>query len=338
MMSILNGNERVRVVHWLTIAVGAAAVAALLWYMMWVPGRSWSSALPPLSGDEIALRDRLRLHIGAIASSERNVWAPERLEAAAHYLEGALSEAGYDVEREEYRSGATTVRNVIVELKGSARSGDIVIVGAHYDSVHGAPGANDNGSGVAALIELARALRHWTPTRTWRFVLFVNEEPPFFRTGEMGSQVHARGAHSRNERIVAMFSLETIGYYSDKAGSQRYPFGLGLFYPDRGNFLAFVSNLSSRGLLQQTMEAFRSQATFPSEGIAAPAFIPGVDWSDQRSFWERGYRALMVTDTALYRYPYYHTLQDTPDKVDYDRLARVTRALERTFRTLDAAS
>ena len=325
-----------RVVHWLTIAVGAAAVAALLWYMMSVPGRSWSSALPPSSDDEIALRDRLRLHIGTIASSERNVWALERLEAAAHYLEATLSEAGYEVEREEYRSGATTVRNVVVELKGSARSGDIVIVGAHYDSVHGAPGANDNGSGVAAVIELARALRRWTPTRTWRFVLFVNEEPPFFRTGEMGSQVHARGAGARKERIVAMFSLETIGYYSDKAGSQRYPFGLGLFYPDRGNFVAFVANLSSRGLLHQTIGAFRSQAAFPSEGIAAPAFIPGVDWSDQKSFWERGYRALMVTDTALYRYPYYHTLQDTPDKVDYDRLARVTRGLERTFQVLDA--
>jgi acetylornithine deacetylase/succinyl-diaminopimelate desuccinylase-like protein len=223
------GNERVRVVHWLTIAAGAAAVAALLWYMMSVPGRSWSSAPPPLSDDDIALRDRLRLHIGKIASSERNVWALERLETAAHYLEASLSEAGYNVEREEYRSGATTVRNVLVELKGSAHSREIVIVGAHYDSVHGAPGANDNGSGVAAVIELARALRRWTPTRTWRFVLFVNEEPPFFRTGEMGSQVHARGARARNERIVAMFSLETIGYYSDKAGSQRYPFGLGLF-------------------------------------------------------------------------------------------------------------
>ena len=226
------------------------------------------------------------------------------------------------------------MRNVLVELKGTSRADEIVVVGAHYDSVHGAPGANDNGSGVAAVIELARALRQWMPTHTWRFVLFVNEEPPFFRSGEMGSQVHARGARARNERIVAMFSLETIGYYSQQPGSQHYPFPLGLFYPHRGDLPLAWS--PKKSVLQQTISAFREEAAFPSEGIAAPAFIPGVDWSDQRSFWEQGYRALMITDTALYRYPYYHTAQDTPDKVDYERLARVTRALERTFRTLDA--
>ena len=295
-----------------------------------------ASSLPPLSDDDRALQERLKGHISEIASSERNVWKLDRLEAAALHIEASLAGAGYQVRSEEYESGGTAVRNVLVELKGTSRADEIVVVGAHYDSVHGAPGANDNGSGVAAVIELARALRQWMPMHTWRFILFVNEEPPFFRSGEMGSQVHARGARARNERIVAMFSLETIGYYSQQPGSQHYPFPLGLFYPHRGDFLAFVANLGSRALLQQTISAFREEAAFPSEGIAAPAFIPGVDWSDQRSFWEQGYRALMITDTALYRYPYYHTVQDTPDKVDYERLVRVTRTLERTFRMLDA--
>ena len=329
-------NESMRVVSWLVVALIAVAIAALFWYMVGIPGRSWSSSLPPLSDDDRALQERLKGHISEIASSERNVWKLDRLEAAALHIEASLAGAGYQVRSEEYESGGTAVRNVLVELKGTSRADEIVVVGAHYDSVHGAPGANDNGSGVAAVIELARALRQWMPTHTWRFVLFVNEEPPFFRSGEMGSQVHARGARARNERIVAMFSLETIGYYSQQPGSQHYPFPLGLFYPHRGDFLAFVANLGSRALLQQTISAFREEAAFPSEGIAAPAFIPGVDWSDQRSFWEQGYRALMITDTALYRYPYYHTAQDTPDKVDHERLARVTRALERTFRTLDA--
>jgi Zn-dependent M28 family amino/carboxypeptidase len=187
------------------------------------------------------------------------------------------------------------------------------------------------------VLELAGAARDWAPERSWRFVLFVNEEPPFFRTTEMGSHVHARGAKLRGERIVAMYSLETIGYYSEAPGSQRYPFPFSAFYPDRGNFVAFVANLPSRALLHRTIAAFRAHAEFPSEGAAAPAWVPGVDWSDQLWFWNEGYPALMITDTAPFRYPHYHTPQDTPDKVDYDRLARVVRGLERTFRALDAA-
>jgi hypothetical protein len=154
----------------------------------------------------------------------------------------------------------------------------------------------------------------------------------------MGSRRHAERARARGERIVAMYSLETIGYYSDAPASQRYPLPLGAFYPDRGNFVAFVANLRSRALLHRTIGAFRACAQFPSEGVAAPAWIPGVDWSDQWSFWRQGYRALMITDTAPFRYPHYHTPQDTPDKVDYDRLARVVRGLELGFRALDAAA
>jgi hypothetical protein len=322
---------------WLALALPAAAFAALLWYMVKVPGTSWSGALPPLTDDERSLREQLRTHVHAIASKEHNVWAAAELEAAAIYIEERMRAAGHAVQREEFKSGGASVRNLIVEVRGARRPEEIVVVGAHYDSILGAPGANDNGSGVAAVLELARTMRDWQPARTWRLALFVNEEPPFFQTRAMGSNVHARGAKARGERIIAMYSLETIGFFADAPGSQHYPVPFGWFYPDRGDFLAFVANLASRVLLHKTIATFRAEAQFPSEGVAAPAWIPGVDWSDQWSFWREGYPALMITDTAPYRYPYYHTARDTPDKVDYDRLARVVRALERAFRALDAS-
>jgi len=195
-------------------------------------------------------------------------------------------------------------------------------------------GANDNGSGIGAVLELARLFKEAKPARTLRFVAFVDEEPPFYRGDEMGSRYYAQRSKEQGENIVAMFSLETIGYYSECPGSQHYPFPLNFFYPSTGNFIAFVSNLSSRALLHEAIARFRRHAEFPSEAAAAPAFLPGVDWSDHWSFWKEGYSALMVTDTALYRYPYYHTMQDTPDKVDYERLARVVTGLHGMLREL----
>ena len=310
-------------------------IAGLLWYMVAVPGKSYSGALEELTPEEKLLADDLRRHVAAVASREHNVFNDAAaLEAAARHIEFTLFSLGYKVETQRFEADGKEVRNIEAAVTGDARAGEIVIVGAHYDSVAGAVGANDNGSGVAAMLELARLMKDAKPARTVRFVAFVNEEPPFFVTGEMGSQHYARRSRARGENVVAMFSLETIGYYSDRPGSQNYPFPLGLFYPSTGNFLAFVSNLSSRALLHQAIASFRQHARFPSEGVAAPAFIPGVDWSDHRSFWEQGYPALMVTDTAPYRYPHYHTMQDTPEKVDYARLTRVVTGLNGMLRDL----
>jgi len=311
---------------WLTLA---AATAYLLWYMVSIPGTSYSGPLKPLAAEETLLADNLRRHVTAVASREHNVWNLPALEASAQYIERTLAGLGYAVSAQRFESGAVEVRNIEVEARGIARASEIIVVGAHYDSVIGATGANDNGSGVAAVLELARLMRAEKVERTLRFVAFANEEPPFFKSERMGSRVYAQRSKKRGENIVAMFSLETIGYYSDRPGSQRYPFPLGFFYPSTGNFLAFVSNLGSRPLLHQALASFRRHAEFPSEGVAAPAFIPGVDWSDHWSFWKEDYPALMVTDTAPYRYPYYHTVQDTPDKVDYERLARVVTGLQR---------
>ncbi len=320
-----------RMLFWLTLA---AATAWLLWYMVSVPGTSYSGPLNALAAEERLLADNLRRHVGAVASREHNVQNLPALEASAQHIELTLAGLGYTVWAQRFESGALEVRNIEVEARGTARASEIIVVGAHYDSVMGATGANDNGSGVAAVLELARLMREEKVERTLRFVAFANEEPPFFKSEQMGSRVYARRSKERGENIVAMFSLETIGYYSDRPGSQRYPFPLGFFYPSTGNFLAFVSNLGSRPLLHQALASFRRHAEFPSEGVAAPAFIPGVDWSDHWSFWKEGYPALMVTDTAPYRYPYYHTAQDTPDKVDYERLTRVVTGLQRMLREL----
>lgn len=312
----------------------AAGIAWLLWYMVTVPGKSYTGPLKPLTAEEITLRDNLRRHVAAIATLEHNIFHFAELEAAARYIEGTLGGFGYRVGTQRFSAAPGEVRNIEVELTGAARAEEIILVGAHYDSVFGAPGGNDNGSGVAAALELARLFKDERPARTLRFVLFVDEEPPFYQSEEMGSRYHARRAKARGEMIVAMFSLETIGCYSDEPGSQHYPFPLGFFYPRTGNFIAFVSNFASRPLLHEVIALFRRHAEFPSEGVAAPAFVPGVDWSDHWSFWKEGYPALMVTDTAPYRYPHYHAKTDTLDRVDYDRLARVTSGLHRTLRAL----
>jgi len=150
----------------------------------------------------------------------------------------------------------------------------------------------------------------------------------------MGSLVYSNQAKKQNEQIMAMFSLETIGYYSDKEGSQRYPFPLGLFYPDKGNFIGFVSNFSSKSLLKRSISLFRQFGEFPSEGVIAPSWLPGVDWSDHWAFWENGYPGVMITDTALYRYPHYHSLYDVPENIDYDRLTRVVLGLAEVVKRL----
>ena len=320
---------------WILLAAG---IAWLLWYMVIVPGKSYSGALKPLTAEETELRENLRRHVAAVGSREHNVFHFPELEAAAQYIERTLSGFSYRVDTQRFKVSVGEVRNIAVEVQGVQRAQEIIVVGAHYDSVFGAPGGNDNGSGVAAVIELARSFRTAHLARTVRFVLFVDEEPPFYKSEEMGSRHYARRAKERGEKIVAMFSLETIGYYSDEPGSQRYPFPLGFFYPSTGNFIAFVSNLASRPLLHEVTTLFRRHAEFPSEGVAAPAFVPGVDWSDHWSFWQEGYPALMVTDTAPYRYPHYHAATDTPDKVDYERLARVTSGLYKMLQDLAGAN
>lgn len=304
--------------------------------MIRMPGRSHVGPLPPFTEEQRRLRDRLRAHVVRLAGDigERNVWRHDALASAAAYIDGSLRALGYDVISREFEAERRRVRNLEVERGGARRRDEIVVIGAHYDSVLGSPGANDNASGVAALLELARGFVERPLARTLRFVAFVNEEPPFFQTDGMGSLVYARRVRARGDRIIAMLSLETIGCYSDADGSQQYPFPFGLFYPRRGDFVAFVGNFASRALVRQVVASFRRHAAFPSQGVAAPGGIMGIGWSDHWAFWQQGYPAVMVTDTALFRYAHYHLHSDTPDRLDYDRLARVVEGLARAVEEL----
>jgi len=308
-------------------------VSAVLW-MTAVPGRSWSGPLPPLGPGEKALAGRLRGDVLAIASEPHNVAHPRALERSARYLEGRLAALGYPVAAQRFQAGGIEVRNLEAVVEPARADSPTLVIGAHYDSAGGAPGANDNATGAAALIELARGL---APLRgrsrlRLRLLWFVNEEPPFFQTETMGSLVYARAMKRSGERVEGMIALETLGFYSDAPGSQHYPPPLGALYPDRGDFVAFVGTTSSRAWVRHVVRDFRTVARFPSEGGTAPAFLQGIDWSDHWSFGKTGVPALMVTDTAPFRYPFYHTSADTPDKVDFDRLARVAADLERMVR------
>lgn len=311
-------------------------IAAAGGSMVVMPGKSFKGPLPPPSSRETELRQRLQSHVMRLAGEigDRSIQNHRGLNEAAGYLEARLKEAGLSVRRHSYQVSGKEAVNVEGELRGSSHPGEIVVIGAHYDSVAGTVGANDNASGVAALLELARAFGGRRPARTLRFVGFTNEEPPWFLGETMGSLVYARQAKERGEKIVAMISLETIGYYSDERKSQQYPAPLGAFYPDTGNFIGFVSDWSSRELLRTAIGTFRKSAKFPSEGVAAPSGIPGIGWSDHWSFWQVGYPAIMVTDTAPFRYPHYHQTSDTPDKLDYDRMSRVVSGLEKVVAEL----
>ncbi len=294
--------------------------------MIRMPGKSFTGPLPALTPRQAALRDALRRDVEVIAGriGERNlVYRYENLIAAMRFIEDAAAEAGYEVKRQTYEAAGKQCVNLAVEVPGASRADEIVVIGGHYDSVPGCPAANDNATGVAATLALARAFANRSPQRTLRFVWFVNEEPPYFQSAQMGSWVYAKACRDRDENVVAMISLETIGYYSDAPNSQHYPFPFGLLYPSTADFIAFVGNTASRALVRETVASFRRHARFPSEGAAVPGWITGVGGSDHWAFGQEGYPALMVTDTAPFRYAHYHASSDTPDKLDYERFARV---------------
>ena len=238
----------------------------------------------------IVSENNLRRHVDVLASEigERNVFRPQGLAAAAAYIEQQWRELGYGVVVQSYEAAGVTCCNFEVTHLGKHPAEEIILVGAHYDSVRGSPGADDNGSGVAALLEIGRYLLDRATDRTIRLVAFVNEEPPFFFWGQMGSKVYADAARARGDKIRVMMSLEMLGYYSDQPGSQRYPPLFRYFFPNRGNFIGFVSNFRSRGMLRETVEAFRLHSNFPVESVATFSFVPGVSWSDHLSFWSRG--------------------------------------------------
>jgi hypothetical protein len=279
------------------------------WWMLWTPGPSGVRPLTSLNAEEASLERQERRDVDMLAGGigERNVpGRAAQLEEAAAFIEGSMNAAGYRPASQRYGVGGYTCRNIEAEIRGIGPSNEVVIVGAHYDTVPGSPGADDNASGVAAMLALARKFAGTRQRRTLRFVAFANEEPPYFRTADMGSVVYAKKCRSRGDRVAAMISIESVGFYSSTPESQRYPAGLGLLYPSTGDFVAFVGNPLSRSLVHQAIGTFRGTGALRSIGAAVPSAIPGVGWSDHWSFWQQGYAGIEVTDTAPFRNPSYH--------------------------------
>lgn len=325
------------------VLLGTLAVCAPRWSCLRMPGTSWHGPLPPLTGHQTLLRANLQHDVRWLSADlgERNaIFSYTNLCLASEGISNTFSRAGYAVRTVDYVPDHWAVRGRVcrtieAERRGIARPDDIVVIGAHYDTVDGTPGADDNASGVAALLALAGTFADAHPACTLRFVAFANEEPPFFFSREMGSYVYASECRRRAEKITAMICLESVGRYSDTPGSQKYPTSLlERFFPTSGHFIGFIGNTASRQLVWDALGAFRRHAQFPSEGAALPALITGVGWSDHWAFWQFGYPAIMVTDTAPFRNLQYHTAQDTWDRLDYDRLARVVDGLSGVVRDL----
>ena len=258
------------------------------------------------------------------------------LEKTVDYITSELSLYGYDVSFQSYEVEGKSYKNIFVEIKGKKAPEKILVIGAHYDTVTGTPGADDNASGIAGLLEIARLLHDKSFDKTVRFVAFVLEEPPLFRSKFMGSYVYAQGLKERDEDIEGMICLEMIGYFTDKPKSQHFPLPFfGWLFPDKGNFITLLSNPQSKGFLSRVKDAFIKGTDLPVESLSTfSIIIPEIDFSDHRSFWEFGYNALMVTDTAFYRNPNYHGISDTPETLDYTRMAKVVLGLKSAIEEL----
>lgn len=251
------------------------------------------------------------------------------------YIKSKFSSYGYTVSVQPYPARGRTFENIVVAKDGDPLTDRLLVIGAHYDTVPETPGADDNASGVAALLELARLFARERPARTIHFVAFALEEPPFFRTAQMGSHVYAKGLHDEGRQVDGMICLESMGFFSDRPESQMFPLPLfRYFYPTTGNYITFVSNFRSGDFLDRAITGFRRGTSLHAESLSSFPFIPGIDFSDHRSFWKFGYDAVMVTDTAFYRNPNYHGIGDTASTLDYERLTEVVIGLKASIQEL----
>ncbi len=294
-----------------------------------------------MSAENQAIEGNLRLHVDRLAGliGPRYLQKPKTIQAAIGYIEGQWTGMGFSNSRETYDALGDQATNLIVELPGTKRADEIVLLGAHYDTVYSTPGADDNASAVAVLLEVGRLLREFRGKRTIRYVAFACEEPPYFNLDCMGSQYHARQARLRGDKILGMLCLEMVGYYCDSDNSQTVPplipKWLRRFFPHRGNFLAAVGNMPSWKLCWRFRRGFkRGTRTMPLFSICLPENINEIRLSDNSSFWDQGYPALMLTDTSFLRNPNYHLASDTPDTLDYARMTQVTLGVAAALRLL----
>ncbi len=345
------------------LILALVAVAAGHYYVTkqvrWLPGESFSS-VP--TQDLRQLEDALEAHVHALAGEigERSIYKPEEMHAAERYIIEQFASFGLDPQIQHYtveaeliqqtterlrrhpgtrlheqlqaypnELGDAALKNIWVEIPGTLNPERLLVVGAHFDTVGNSPGANDNGSGIAGLLELARALSSVRPQVAVIFVALSAEELPIGGIeGESGSSVFLDDLLGRNRTPFGMVSLETMGFYSDEEGSQKYPAPLDRYYPSQGNFIAFVSDSTSRKFVRDFGGLFRQHAEIASQGATVPAsLVPDVLRSDHETYVLRGIPGVMVTDTANFRDPDYHKSTDTVGKVNFENLARVVQGL-----------
>jgi Zn-dependent M28 family amino/carboxypeptidase len=308
-----------------TLSVAGAA-ATYAWYRLTQPFVSASDATAPLSQAASAARLEQLVRKLSVDFPNRTFDNETRLEGAAVYVESQLSGLGLKVESQRFEADGRPYRNLIVKL--GPDTPEVMVVGAHYDVAGEQPGADDNASGVAGLVELARLLKGVPLRQRVELVVYTNEEPPFFRTPYMGSAVHARSLAQSGKRASLMLSLECIGYFSDEPGSQDHPVRLlNAMYPTTGNFISLVGFYQDGDIARQVKAAMKSASDLPVYSINAPGFVVGVDFSDHLNYWNEGFVGMMVTDTAFYRNKAYHTPQDTADRLDYRRMAKVVEGV-----------
>ncbi len=278
-------------------------------------------------GDNIS---RLYEHVKHISVNigSRSVHDYDAIEATKNYIESTLQNLGYAPTRQDYEYSGRVYSNIIASIRGAESPGETIVIGAHYDTVYGTPGADDNASAVAVLLEICRALRDFSPKRTLKLIFFTLEEPPLFRSKFMGSYVYAREAKRKGEDIRAMVCLEMVGYYSDKKGDQSLPLPfMNLVYSTTPDFIAVVGNLKSKHLVKSVKRSLNKSSEIPVETLSTIGLVPGVDFSDHRSFWKMGYPAVMITDTAFYRNPNYHSARDTIDTLNFDKMSQLLDGL-----------
>lgn len=283
------------------------------------------------SNDPMAISintNNLKKHVQFISvdSYPRNHRKTKNLNKIAKYIEEQFKKYNCAITIQKHRTGSRDYVNIIGKLNEG--QGHKIIVGAHYDSHANTPGADDNASGVAGLLELANLLSKAKLSYEIEFVAYSLEEPPYFATERMGSAVHAKKINEDNEKIDGVIVLEMIGYFSDDFFSQSYPMPLlYLIYPSTGNFITVVGNTSNRSFIKEVKIGMQGSTNLPVFSISAPAFIPGIDFSDHRNYWKYDYNAVMITDTAHFRNKEYHKSNDTIDRLDFDRMGKVVASI-----------
>ena len=318
--------------HSVMVGVPAAVLIGAGWL--------WSAEMAAVQWEEGAVRVELAalVRMLAVTIGPRSYKDPANLNAAADFVSRRFASFGYRVAEQPYQVEGFTARNIIAERRGTEQPDRVIVIGAHYDTVVGSPGADDNASGMAVLLELARLQAETGFRKTVRFVAFTLEEPPFFRSRHMGSRIYARSLRERGEQVEAMLCLESVGYYSQEPASQSFPwlvFWLRWRYPTTGNFLTVISNSDSEPLQIQVRDSLKAGMDLPVETYTGPWWVPGVDWSDHGSFWNEGYPAVMLTDTALFRNPHYHRRNDLPAALDYRAMSELVLGLAGALTALD---